>query len=143
MNWGLKITLLYVGFVAMILTLVFKASGEKVDLVTKDYYAQELKHQGKMDATTRVLPIKDQIKVGVDREFLTIQLPLTALPDSGKVGIYRPSDSSLDKTFKLGIDQNGAQSMSTKGWQMGYYKINISWTTKGQEYLFEDTFFIP
>jgi len=41
MNWGLKITLLYVGFVAMILTLVFKASGEKVDLVTKDYYAQE------------------------------------------------------------------------------------------------------
>ncbi|MFM2000518.1 MAG: hypothetical protein RL204_2465 [Bacteroidota bacterium] len=143
MNWGFKITLLYVGFVAMILTLVFKASGEKVDLVTKDYYAQELKHQGKMEASTRVLPFKDQIKVKVDRSFLTIQLPLTAMPDSGNVGIYRPSDSTQDKSFKLGLDANGAQSMSTEGWQMGYYKINISWTSKGEEYLFEDTFFIP
>jgi len=143
MNWGLKITLLYVGFVAMILTLVFKASGEKVDLVTKDYYAQELKHQGKMEATARVLTIKDQIKVGVASEFLTIQLPLTVVPESGNVGIYRPSDSSQDKTYKLGLDANGAQSISTKGWQMGYYKINISWNKKGQEYLFEDTFFIP
>ena len=96
-----------------------------------------------MEATTRVLPIKDQIKVGVARDFLTIQLPIIALPDSGNVGIYRPSDSSQDKTFKLGLDANGSQSMSTKGWQMGYYKINISWNKKGQQYLFEDTFFIP
>lgn len=143
MNWGFKITLLYVGFVAMILTLVFKASGEKVDLVTKDYYAQELKHQGKMDATSRVLPIKDQIHVNVSNEFLTIQLPLSAMPDSGNVNIYRPSDSAQDKTFKLDMDANGSQSMSTKGWMMGYYKVNISWVKAGQEYLFEDTFFIP
>jgi hypothetical protein len=143
MNWGFKITLLYVGFVAMILTLVFKASGEKVDLVAKDYYAQELKHQGKMDASSRALPFKDEIKVNVDHSFLTIQLPTSAQPEKGTVGIYRPSDSTQDKTFDLGLDANGSQSMSTEGWQMGYYKINISWVSKGQEYLFEDTFFIP
>ena len=42
MNFGVKITVLYLSFVALILTLVFMSFSQKVELVSKDYYAQEI-----------------------------------------------------------------------------------------------------
>ena len=45
MSWGIKITILYLGFVALILTLVFTCFGHKSELEYKDYYVRELKFQ--------------------------------------------------------------------------------------------------
>ena len=42
MNWGWKITILYIFFAAGILTLVFLSIGQKIDLVDKNYYEKEL-----------------------------------------------------------------------------------------------------
>jgi hypothetical protein len=50
MNFGVKITALYLGFVALILTLVFMSFGQKVELVSKDYYAQEIAFQDKINS---------------------------------------------------------------------------------------------
>ncbi len=43
MNWGYRVALLYISFAGLIIFLVTKSVNEKVDLVTPDYYAQELK----------------------------------------------------------------------------------------------------
>ena len=43
LSWGYKIMFVYTAFVAGIGFLAFKANNEKFDLVTKDYYDQELK----------------------------------------------------------------------------------------------------
>ena len=51
MNWGYKILMVYVIFIAGILLLVFKSSSQNQDLVTEDYYEQELKYQQKIDET--------------------------------------------------------------------------------------------
>ena len=53
MNWGYKILLVYAVFIAGILFLVYKASSQKMDLVTPDYYEQELKYQSQINATER------------------------------------------------------------------------------------------
>jgi hypothetical protein len=52
MSWGIKITLLYLAFVALILTLVFTCFGHKTELEYKDYYARELRFQDQIDAAT-------------------------------------------------------------------------------------------
>ena len=49
LSWGYKIAFVYIIFVAGIGFLVFKASSQKFDLVTKDYYDQELKYQEVID----------------------------------------------------------------------------------------------
>ena len=54
MNWGYKILFVYIAFVAGILAMVFGSSSQKVDLVTPDYYAKELKYQDKIDELGRV-----------------------------------------------------------------------------------------
>jgi hypothetical protein len=141
MNWGLKITLLYVGFVAMILTLVFKASGEKVDLVTKDYYAQELVHQDKMEAIKRASEWKGQIQFETEVSKINVILPnaLSGL-ENGKLNVYRPSDASLDKSFSL---NEGTNTIEAKNWPTGYYMIQLSWTKEGLDYYLEETVFLP
>ena len=61
MNWGYKILLVYVVFVAGIMFLVFKSSSQKMDLVTTDYYAKELKYQQKIDAMNKVQKLSDTV----------------------------------------------------------------------------------
>ena len=43
MNWGHKIIIVFVVFAAGILTLVTKSMRTRVDMVTPDYYGEELK----------------------------------------------------------------------------------------------------
>lgn len=141
MNWGLKITLLYVGFVAMILTLVFKASGEKVDLVTKDYYAQELAHQNKMDAIKRAAVWREQIQFEAEIAQISVTLPASLSGfEKGALKVYRPSDASLDKAFTL---NEGINTIDAKNWPSGYYMIQLSWTQEGLDNYLEETIFLP
>lgn len=143
MNWGFRIVLLYSSFVVLILTLVYKASGEKVDLVTKDYYAQELVHTDKMNAVSRALPFKENVKVTVGASNIQISFPEQFENEGGNIDFYRPSDSALDQHFSLQIDENNQQIISSEKWPMGYYAIKIEWTLKGEKYLIEDTVFLP
>lgn len=143
MNWGFRIILLYASFVALILTLVFKANGEKIELVTQDYYAQELIHTQKMNAVERGLTVKDQVKIQVEKDVISISFPESFKEKNGAIDFYRPSDSSLDKHFDLTIDSNNLQQISTSAWKMGYYAIKIQWESDGQAHLIEDTIFIP
>ena len=50
MSWGIRITIMYLGFVGLILTLVFTCFGHKVELESKDYYARELRFQDQINA---------------------------------------------------------------------------------------------
>ena len=44
-NWGTKIAIVYLLFVAAILYLVMQSSLHKIDLVTPDYYEEETNYQ--------------------------------------------------------------------------------------------------
>lgn len=50
MSWGVRITALYLAFVALIVTLVFVSANQDIELESKDYYAQELKYQQRINA---------------------------------------------------------------------------------------------
>ena len=51
MNWGYKIMIVYLVFVAGIAVMVYNSAMQNIDLVTPDYYAKELKYQEKIDET--------------------------------------------------------------------------------------------
>ena len=50
MSWGYKIMFLYLGFVAMILTLVVMSMQQDIHLVSENYYEKE---QNFVDASTK------------------------------------------------------------------------------------------
>jgi hypothetical protein len=76
MNWGLRIVLVYIGFVAMILTLVFKARSEKIELVAPDYYEQEIVYQNRIEALQNMRSLSVTKRYKVERFASTAHLML-------------------------------------------------------------------
>jgi nitrogen fixation protein FixH len=143
MNFGVKITILYLSFVALILTLVFLSYGQKVELVSKDYYAQELKYQDKIDAINNTNALASSIdhKVEASSIILNINPELNSSGLSGSINFFRPSDSSKDVKIKMNF-VNDQQVISKSALEHGTYKMQLSWTNNGKNYYKEEVIYI-
>jgi len=75
MNCGYKILIVYAVFVSGIMFLVFKSFSQKMDLVTTDYYAKELKYQQKIDETNRVNTLSAPLICEIKDDELIIVFP--------------------------------------------------------------------
>lgn len=136
MNWGIKITIVYVAFVALIVSMVFISSNHKSELVTKDYYAQELKHQEKIDAVENEKKLQTSIDYKLENDSLIFFFPLENMSTdfSGELFFFRPSDSSKDLKINLSFDKNGKQKISKTMLSKGVYKMCISWNNNNTKF---------
>src|SRR5690606_7444143 len=98
-NWGLKITGVYLGFVAIILTLVIGSMRQDFDLVSEDYYAQELAYQNVLDAGKNQNGLSAPAKIHANEAALTVDFPAEFRGKSitGNIHLYSPVNSSWDK----------------------------------------------
>lgn len=143
MNFGVKIGILYGSFVVLIVTMVVMSFNHKVDLVSKDYYAQELKYQDKLDALNNEGSLSKSIthELSNNKIILTIDSALLSNDFKGSVNFFRPSDSSLD--FKVEMKFiNNQQSISTEKIVHGAYKMQLTWHSNQKNYYKEEVIFI-
>jgi len=142
-NFGVKITILYLSFVALTLTLVFLCYGQKQDLVSKDYYAQELKYQDKIDAVNNSNAMPNSIihKVVGSSIIISINDSLPLSNFSGTINFFRPSDASKDLKMKMAF-VNNQQVIDKHVLQHGSYKMQLSWENDGKKYYKEEVIFI-
>lgn len=128
MNWGAKITVLYLAFVAMILVLMFTCFGHPTELEYKDYYAREIKYQDQIDASTNANNLTAPIEYELQKSTIQISVPneLLGADLQGKITLLRPSDSKFDCSFELALNQEGKQSITDSSLPKGVYKLGIS-----------------
>src|SRR5690242_12678740 len=109
--WPYAIIAAFVLFAGYIGYMVQQAMRTNVDLVSTDYYQQELRHQQRMEAEARTaaLPAPVQIKHEAAAHLLTVQMPaaLVAKSVQGQVRFFRPSAKELDFALPLALDANG------------------------------------
>ena len=74
-NWGHKIILVFVLFVSLIATLVYKSIHTNFELVTKEYYKDELVYQQVIDGTNNANKLGGVTTVSSDEQFVNITLP--------------------------------------------------------------------
>lgn len=139
MNWGKKITIAYLGFVALIVTMVVVSVRQKVDLVSADYYAKELNYQSDLNKLNNAKALATQLKCVVVDNALQIQFPDEQASSviSGKVIVYKPSDDKSDKSFNINT-KGGIQEISTADFSKGMYKIIVDWSADGKEFQAEN-----
>ncbi len=137
MNWGKKILILYLGFVGLILTLVFTCFGHKTELEYKDYYARELQFQDQINAQQNNMNLKAPISHQVNGMELELFIPeeLTQSDYSGSIHLMRPSNSEQDIT--LPIDPNAAGTQLVRMQQSGNYKMRVTLKSGGKTYYHE------
>jgi hypothetical protein len=136
MNWGWKLTLVYSLFVAGILTLVFKARSEKVDLVATDYYAQELAYSQRLEAQRNASLLQVKPKAFQQEDNLIVEIPVACESlTNGNIHVYCPADAALDQ--KLLLTNDTLQSFPVESLTPGIYLIKFSFQLNEKPYYIE------
>jgi hypothetical protein len=139
MNWGAGIAILYIGFVAMILVLVFMSTRQKIDLVTDQYYAEELRFQDKINKTERARHLTEPLQWEVSEKGIAIHYPkmFSEKNISGNVKLYCPSDNNKDLFFTVQT-QDHTQLITADQIPDGRYYLQIDWKNGTETYWNED-----
>ena len=146
MNWGYRVIFLYVGFIALIGTLVYYANRENIDLVSPDYYEQELKYQDRLEAAKNAALMDSSIQWTQYHDDLLLTYPVEMLDSSvgviGKVKLFRPSDANLDVEVPLKLNTNHQQTLHVPKFKRGEYQLQINWTRAGKPFYYEKKVFL-
>jgi len=144
MNWGYKITFLYLGFVALILVLVFTSMRNKEDLVAKDYYLQELKYQERMNEMKNANEMEEAIAYTVSGKQVILEYPVSFLGGdfNGEISFYRPSNASMDFKVEMMPGENRVQQVGPGKFSRGMYRMRFLWQMEGKKYFKEEIIFI-
>jgi hypothetical protein len=143
MNWGYKILIVYGVFVAGIMFMVFKSSSQKMDLVTTDYYAKELKYQDDINATENANALSEKVRYEIKDNQVLLHFPkdLSGKTITGNALLYCPSDENKDikQDFSL---QDAPLVLQLTARSKGQFELHITWQADGVNYYFEQKIFI-
>lgn len=134
MHAGKWITLSFVLFAAFIATLVVICVREDVNLISRDYYQQELKHSEKMERQQNYLNLPQKPDIRFASGEVSLSLPFYSDITSGSIQIQRPSDARLDETFQFQTPDTSEVQFQLRQWQPGLYRVSVTFIMKGKEY---------
>lgn len=135
MSWGNKLIIVFMVFAALMATLVYKATQAKFELVSKDYYQDELRYQDKIDGAANAA-LEAPISIQLTDEIISIEFPDAQKNANitGEAWFYCSVDATKDKRFVLSVDSTGIQRIERKGLQKGDYQIKISYEINQKKY---------
>ncbi len=142
-SWGTGIVLAFVAFIIFILYFVFLASTRNQanhDLVTREYYKEELAYQQEIDAQQNALVYAKATTFRKTGEGLMITFPEDFNFDNtdGTVSLYRPSNKQLDFDLPVSLS-NTHLLIPDKQLVDGRWDIRISWSHNDQNYLIKES----
>ena len=129
LNWGHKITLAFSAFVLFMFVMVYKSMKTDFQLVTKEYYKDELAYQQVIDGTNRANKLSSSVEVTQANSELIIQLPteMKGKAISGNIWLYCASDDKKDRRLELAVNENGRQVISSKNMLPANYLLKVTW----------------
>jgi hypothetical protein len=140
-NWATGITLVYIGFVVFMLGMVYMCTQQHFDLVSADYYEQELKFQQVIDGKENEHLLEKATVVTMDNGQVTVVIPMDKIDGEGSITFYRPDNAKYDLTIPLKGESSIAVPL--KNLQSGLYKVKSVWQHQGQPYYNEQSLFVP
>ncbi len=141
-NWGTGIVLAFVAFISFIMYFVIRMNTQDRadhELVTNDYYKQELAYQQQIDAEKNAVELGAQLNIEKTDEGLKVGFPKNFEPEkiTGKVSLYRPSNRHLDVNFPISLS-NTHLLIPDNRLVDGRWDIAIEWQYKGKTFLHKE-----
>lgn len=136
------IVICMVSFMGYIAHFVYQAMNQDVDLVSKDYYAQEIKYQDQIERVRRTQALGDvMLNYKAGDEAILLQMPSTYqdMNLSGTITLFRPSDDKLDKQLPLQLGRDQSQLLEVADLESGLWKVRVSFSANNEDYYTEKT----
>ncbi len=137
MHFGKAIVLSFILFAAFIGVLVFICVRQDINLVSKDYYREELDYQHKLDQMNNTLLLQQKPVITVSKGQVRIELEGLSRVEKGLLKLSRPSNALLDQVFRLKPVAGNFQEFVLDTWEPGLYRASLTWAMEGKEYYFE------
>jgi len=132
LNWGHKIAIVYTVFVGFMVFMLILSMQEDHELVTQDYYEQELQVQKKINASKNLGDAGFEVEITPADGEVLIYIKGMDSPENtiGKVNLYKPDDASLDESISLKLNEAGQMTFTPKGKQ-GRYIVSLDFEIDG------------
>jgi hypothetical protein len=139
LNWGHKLVLVFIVFAGMMLFLAYKCVQTNFDLVSKEYYKDELVYQQVIDGSNRANNLSEKVLLVQQEKNIILSLPgeMKGLKTSGNILFYYPADAHRDRKIELTVSTDATQVIPTKDFMPGNYTAKISWTANDKFYYSE------
>jgi hypothetical protein len=142
MNFGNWIVVAFIGFAVFIGTLVTVCVKQDVDLVSKDYYQQELEYQDQIERISNTTELINKPRIATTDGKLEVSFSDEHKIQKGELKLFCPSDPKMDKDFSLSVSDGNTHIIETTLLQPGMYKARLLWTMGGKEYFLEEVIYI-
>jgi len=124
--------------------MVYRCMQTPVDLVSKDYYKEELAYQKVIDGTRRANALSGPVRIDTSSTGVRLVLPVEMRNKmvSGSVRFYCPADARRDRRMALSLDTGGEQLIPKEDIPPGQYTVSVNWESAGIGYYSQQTFVI-
>lgn len=134
-NWGTGILTFIIIFLLACATFIVFTMRQGVNLVHEDYYRKGTDHSEQMRINQRSARYKEALKIINLEKYLVVDINdnLSSNIDSGKVVLFRPSDSKKDITMP--IEQNSTKiTFQKEDLLHGRYILKFHWYSGGTKF---------
>ncbi|MDN4012368.1 FixH family protein [Chryseobacterium gambrini] len=137
-NWGHGVIIALASFMIFILSMMFLfPNGQKnSEMVTDNYYEEELKYQDVIDAKKRADELKEKPVYSQNTSGIKITFPKDYNNSNTKVKfvLNRTDDQNLDVHKTVQLDTNQSFLIPAQVLKLGNYTLRLSWTKDKTDY---------
>ncbi|HSC37772.1 MAG TPA: FixH family protein [Chitinophagaceae bacterium] len=143
-NWGHKLILVFLAFGTMMSYMVYRSTKTNYDLVSPEYYKDEIAYQQVIDGAARANNLSGKVSVRQSGPVITIRFPGEMKNNSlkGSALFYCSYDARRDKKILLNTGPDAMQEIDSRQFVPGYYILKLNWLSHDEQYYSEQTILI-
>jgi len=143
-NWGTGIAITIIVSASLMIFLVYQSMNVKFDMAEKDYYGEEVKYNGKLQARQNANALSAEVSVMETNDQLVITFPEECVGEKieGTLVLYRPSSENQDLALPFTPDKNGQIIISKEKLVKGKYQLKADWHMNNIHYNVQEDFYI-
>lgn len=138
LSWGHGVVIALFAFIAFILSMLFLfPNGQKnSEMVTENYYEEELQYQDVIDAKKRADELVNKPIYTQNSKGITIKFPADYNNGNAKVKfvLNRTEDQNLDIKKDVILDAQKSFTIPASVLKMGNYTLRLTWVKNNTEY---------
>lgn len=140
MNWGKGITIALIAFMSYIVYMAVILISKSTDLVTPDYYKNEVQFEREITAQQNAINNRSNIDLEISPEGLFIKLDTPDEVGLLNIALYRPNTKDGD----IAIESKGKNAfIKNSQLKKGRYILTTDWKAQNQNFQMRDTLWIP
>ena len=132
-NFGHKVFAGFLVFAGLMSFLVYKCMQTRYDLVSKDYYKEELQYQQVIDGKARAGQLSRPVTFNGD----VLSFPAEMKDAVVNILFYCADDARKDRKMNLQLGDDASVTINSGLLLPGKYTIKIQWLHNGQQYYTE------